>query len=73
MFRIIDCQFLLDKVILFQIPVTFLPRDKGDYVQFWDLEVHPVCQPQQKTTIRFQLSGTVRNPVIIKVNQKNKS
>ncbi|KAF6729621.1 Centrosomal protein of 192 kDa [Oryzias melastigma] len=41
-----------------QIPVTFLPRDKGDYVQFWDLEVHPVCQPQQKTTIRFQLSGT---------------
>ncbi|XP_078789454.1 centrosomal protein of 192 kDa isoform X4 [Oryzias latipes] len=41
-----------------QIPVTFLPRDKGDYVQFWDLECHPVCQPQQKTTIRFQLSGT---------------
>ncbi|XP_061571947.1 centrosomal protein of 192 kDa [Cololabis saira] len=41
-----------------QVPVTFLPRDKGDYVQFWDLECHPVSDPQQKSRIRFQLCGT---------------
>ncbi|KAM6909723.1 centrosomal protein of 192 kDa [Xenentodon cancila] len=41
-----------------QLPFTFLPRDKGDYVQFWDLECHPVSDPQQKTRIRFQLCGT---------------
>uniref|UniRef100_A0A7N8XJ61 Centrosomal protein 192 n=1 Tax=Mastacembelus armatus TaxID=205130 RepID=A0A7N8XJ61_9TELE len=38
-----------------QVPVTFLPRDRGDYAQFWDLECHPVSDPQQKTRIRFQL------------------
>ncbi|XP_072317794.1 centrosomal protein of 192 kDa isoform X2 [Eucyclogobius newberryi] len=41
-----------------QVPVTFLPRDRGDYAQFWDLECHPVSEPQQKTKIRFQLCGT---------------
>ncbi|XP_034005253.1 centrosomal protein of 192 kDa isoform X2 [Trematomus bernacchii] len=41
-----------------QVPITFLPRDRGDYVQFWDLECHPVSEPQQKTRIRFQLCGT---------------
>ncbi|XP_037533103.1 centrosomal protein of 192 kDa [Nematolebias whitei] len=41
-----------------QVPVTFLPRGRGTYVQFWDLECHPVSDPQQKTKIRFQLSGT---------------
>lgn len=41
-----------------QVPFTFLPRDRGDYAQFWDLECHPVCEPQQKTRIRFQLCGT---------------
>ncbi|XP_071324472.1 centrosomal protein of 192 kDa isoform X3 [Trachinotus anak] len=41
-----------------QVPVTFLPRDRGDYAQFWDLECHPVSEPQQKTRIRFQLCGT---------------
>uniref|UniRef100_A0A7N8XLD4 Centrosomal protein 192 n=1 Tax=Mastacembelus armatus TaxID=205130 RepID=A0A7N8XLD4_9TELE len=40
-----------------QVPVTFLPRDRGDYAQFWDLECHPVSDPQQKTRIRFQLCG----------------
>lgn len=43
-----------------QVPITFLPRDRGDYAQFWDLECHPVSDPQQKTRIRFQLCGTVR-------------
>ncbi|XP_038162172.1 centrosomal protein of 192 kDa isoform X1 [Cyprinodon tularosa] len=40
------------------VPVTFLPRDRGTYVQFWDMECHPVSEPQQKSTIRFQLSGS---------------
>eukprot|EP00063_Salmo_salar_P062551 XP_014037386.1 PREDICTED: centrosomal protein of 192 kDa-like isoform X1 [Salmo salar] len=41
-----------------QVPITFLPRDRGDYAQFWDLECHPVAEPQHKTRIRFQLCGT---------------
>ncbi|XP_042345281.1 centrosomal protein of 192 kDa [Plectropomus leopardus] len=41
-----------------QVPITFLPRDRGDYAQFWDLECHPVSEPQHKTRIRFQLCGT---------------
>ncbi|XP_028435208.1 centrosomal protein of 192 kDa isoform X1 [Perca flavescens] len=41
-----------------QVPITFLPRDRGDYAQFWDLECHPVSEPHQKTRIRFQLCGT---------------
>uniref|UniRef100_UPI0037E7D549 centrosomal protein of 192 kDa n=1 Tax=Semicossyphus pulcher TaxID=241346 RepID=UPI0037E7D549 len=41
-----------------QVPFTFLPRDRGDYAQFWDLECHPVSEPQQKARIRFQLCGT---------------
>uniref|UniRef100_A0A3Q2PUX4 Centrosomal protein 192 n=1 Tax=Fundulus heteroclitus TaxID=8078 RepID=A0A3Q2PUX4_FUNHE len=41
-----------------QVPVTFLPRDRGTYVQFWDMECHPVSEPQQKSRLRFQLSGT---------------
>ncbi|KAM9489510.1 centrosomal protein of 192 kDa [Clarias gariepinus] len=41
-----------------QVPFTFLPRDGGDYAQFWDLECHPVTKPQQKSRIRFQLCGT---------------
>ncbi|XP_041648930.1 centrosomal protein of 192 kDa isoform X2 [Cheilinus undulatus] len=41
-----------------QVPITFLPRDRGDYAQFWDLECHPVTEPQQKARIRFQLCGT---------------
>uniref|UniRef100_A0A3P8XCP8 Centrosomal protein 192 n=1 Tax=Esox lucius TaxID=8010 RepID=A0A3P8XCP8_ESOLU len=39
------------------VPVTFLPRDRGDYAQFWDLECHPVVEPQNKNRIRFQLCG----------------
>ncbi|KAG7470070.1 hypothetical protein MATL_G00135730 [Megalops atlanticus] len=41
-----------------QVPITFLPRDRGDYAQFWDLECHPVAEPQQKSRVRFQLCGT---------------
>lgn len=37
--------------------ITFLPRDKGDYAQFWDVECHPLKEPHMKHTLRFQLSG----------------
>ncbi|XP_052003508.1 centrosomal protein of 192 kDa-like isoform X2 [Xyrauchen texanus] len=41
-----------------KIPITFIPRDRGDYAQFWDLECHPVARPQLKGRVRFQLCGT---------------
>ncbi|XP_062395641.1 centrosomal protein of 192 kDa isoform X2 [Sardina pilchardus] len=41
-----------------QVPFTFLPRDEGDYAQFWDLECHPVGEQKQKSRLRFQLCGT---------------
>ncbi|XP_006763354.1 PREDICTED: centrosomal protein of 192 kDa [Myotis davidii] len=40
-----------------KVSVTFLPRDKGDYAQFWDVECHPLTEPHMKHTLRFQLSG----------------
>uniref|UniRef100_A0A8C4UAM3 Centrosomal protein 192 n=1 Tax=Falco tinnunculus TaxID=100819 RepID=A0A8C4UAM3_FALTI len=42
-----------------KVAVIFLPRDKGDYTQFWDLECHPVEKPSWKHKLRFQLSGAV--------------
>uniref|UniRef100_A0A8D0FP56 Centrosomal protein 192 n=1 Tax=Strix occidentalis caurina TaxID=311401 RepID=A0A8D0FP56_STROC len=41
-----------------KVAVVFLPRDKGDYSQFWDLECHPVEKPSWKHKLKFQLSGT---------------
>uniref|UniRef100_A0A8B9KPY7 Centrosomal protein 192 n=1 Tax=Astyanax mexicanus TaxID=7994 RepID=A0A8B9KPY7_ASTMX len=57
------------------VPFTFLPRDGGDYAQFWDLECHPVSKPQHKSCIRFQLCGTVnyckdKVPHIVIINKK---
>ncbi|XP_066435610.1 centrosomal protein of 192 kDa isoform X2 [Eleutherodactylus coqui] len=40
-----------------KVPVTFFPRDKGDYTQSWDLECHPVSEPHLKYKVRFQLCG----------------
>ncbi|XP_016052781.1 PREDICTED: centrosomal protein of 192 kDa isoform X2 [Miniopterus natalensis] len=40
-----------------KVSITFLPRDKGDYAQFWDVECHPLTEPHMKHTLRFQLSG----------------
>uniref|UniRef100_A0A452I322 Uncharacterized protein n=1 Tax=Gopherus agassizii TaxID=38772 RepID=A0A452I322_9SAUR len=40
-----------------KVAITFLPRDRGDYAQFWDLECHPLAEPHMKHKIRFQLSG----------------
>uniref|UniRef100_A0A8B9KIS4 Centrosomal protein 192 n=1 Tax=Astyanax mexicanus TaxID=7994 RepID=A0A8B9KIS4_ASTMX len=50
------------------VPFTFLPRDGGDYAQFWDLECHPVSKPQHKSCIRFQLCGTEVQSSAIKTN-----
>ncbi|NWU09012.1 CE192 protein, partial [Cephalopterus ornatus] len=41
-----------------KVAIIFLPRDKGDYSQFWDLECHPVEKPSWKHKLKFQLSGT---------------
>uniref|UniRef100_A0A7M4EJL6 Centrosomal protein 192 n=1 Tax=Crocodylus porosus TaxID=8502 RepID=A0A7M4EJL6_CROPO len=40
-----------------KVIIIFLPRDKGDYTQFWDLECHPLTEPHMKHKQRFQLSG----------------
>ncbi|XP_058534642.1 centrosomal protein of 192 kDa [Ochotona princeps] len=40
-----------------KVSVTFLPRDRGHYAQFWDVECHPVKEPHMSHTLRFQLSG----------------
>uniref|UniRef100_A0A8C3KW35 Centrosomal protein 192 n=1 Tax=Chrysolophus pictus TaxID=9089 RepID=A0A8C3KW35_CHRPC len=41
-----------------KVSLMFLPRESGDYSQFWDLECHPVEKPSWKHKLRFQLSGT---------------
>ncbi|XP_077208935.1 centrosomal protein of 192 kDa isoform X2 [Paroedura picta] len=49
-----------------KVIVTFLPRDKGDYSQFWDLECHPVHEPHLKDKHRLQFSGvgTIENETL---------
>ncbi|XP_062915771.1 centrosomal protein of 192 kDa isoform X5 [Mobula hypostoma] len=45
-----------------QLPVSFMPRDKGDYAQFWDLEYRLVAEPHVKNKIQFQLHGVGTKP-----------
>lgn len=40
-----------------ELPVYFMPRDKGDYAQFWDLEYRLVAEPHMKDKVQFQLHG----------------
>ncbi|KAL1773624.1 centrosomal protein of 192 kDa isoform X1 [Sigmodon hispidus] len=40
-----------------KVSIMFLPRDRGDYAQFWDVECYPAKEPHRKHTLRFQLSG----------------
>ncbi|XP_075386005.1 centrosomal protein of 192 kDa isoform X3 [Tenrec ecaudatus] len=40
-----------------KVSITFLPRDEGNYAQFWDVECHPLKDSHMKHTLRFQLSG----------------
>ncbi|XP_053427203.1 centrosomal protein of 192 kDa isoform X2 [Nycticebus coucang] len=56
-FRCSPISGTLDSHGIQKISVTFLPRDRGDYAQFWDVECHPLKEPHIKHTLRFQLSG----------------
>ncbi|XP_062896960.1 centrosomal protein of 192 kDa-like [Mobula hypostoma] len=40
-----------------ELPLTFMPRGRGKYVQLWDLEYRLSAQPHIKYTIQFQLHG----------------
>ncbi|KYO35334.1 centrosomal protein of [Alligator mississippiensis] len=40
-----------------KVIIIFLPRDKGNYTQFWDLECHPLTESHVKHKQKFQLSG----------------
>ncbi|CAH2284704.1 centrosomal of 192 kDa isoform X1 [Pelobates cultripes] len=40
-----------------KVAISFFPRDRGDYAQYWDLECHPVSEPHLKNKVRFQLCG----------------
>ncbi|XP_070603580.1 centrosomal protein of 192 kDa isoform X2 [Erythrolamprus reginae] len=40
-----------------KIIVLFLPRDKGHYSQFWDLECHPLHEPHLTDKYRLQFCG----------------
>uniref|UniRef100_A0A8D2LUA2 Centrosomal protein 192 n=1 Tax=Varanus komodoensis TaxID=61221 RepID=A0A8D2LUA2_VARKO len=40
--------------------ITFLPRDRGQYSQFWDLECHPIHHSHVKDKHRLQFCGMVR-------------
>ncbi|XP_063779487.1 centrosomal protein of 192 kDa isoform X2 [Pseudophryne corroboree] len=40
-----------------KVAITFFPRERGDYTQFWDLECHPISDPHLKHKVRFQLCG----------------
>lgn len=44
-----------------KIPVSFSPRDSGDYTQYWEMESHPLAEPQSKHSLRFHLCGKAVN------------
>ncbi|XP_031802528.1 centrosomal protein of 192 kDa isoform X1 [Sarcophilus harrisii] len=45
-----------------KVAITFLPRDRGNYAQFWDVECFPSAASHMKHTLRFQLSGLSVSP-----------
>uniref|UniRef100_A0A8C5R3W3 Centrosomal protein 192 n=1 Tax=Leptobrachium leishanense TaxID=445787 RepID=A0A8C5R3W3_9ANUR len=52
-----------------KVAISFFPRDKGDYAQYWDLESHPISEPHLKHKVRFQLSGEVSH-IMAQVRRK---
>ncbi|XP_014437849.1 centrosomal protein of 192 kDa isoform X2 [Tupaia chinensis] len=56
-FRCSPISGILESHEIQKVSITFLPRDKGNYAQFWDVECHPLKEPHMKHTLRFQLSG----------------
>lgn len=57
--QIILVNFCKMFLLFWQVALIFLPRQDGDYSQFWDLECHPVEKPSWKHKLRFQLCGVV--------------
>ncbi|XP_051879657.1 centrosomal protein of 192 kDa-like [Pristis pectinata] len=47
-----------------ELPIIFMPRGRGEYVQFWDLEYHLSAQPHMKHKIQFQLHGVGTIPTV---------
>ncbi|XP_043834192.1 centrosomal protein of 192 kDa [Dromiciops gliroides] len=45
-----------------KVAITFLPRHRGNYAQFWDAECYPSAAPHMKHTLRFQLCGLSISP-----------
>uniref|UniRef100_G1MHB9 Centrosomal protein 192 n=1 Tax=Ailuropoda melanoleuca TaxID=9646 RepID=G1MHB9_AILME len=56
-FRCSPISGILESRGIRKVSITFLPRDRGDYAQFWDVECHSLKEPHMKHTLRFQLSG----------------
>uniref|UniRef100_A0A667H459 Centrosomal protein 192 n=1 Tax=Lynx canadensis TaxID=61383 RepID=A0A667H459_LYNCA len=56
-FRCSPTSGILESHGIQKVSIMFLPRDRGDYAQFWDVECHPLKEPHMKHTLRFQLSG----------------
>ncbi|XP_072590947.1 centrosomal protein of 192 kDa isoform X10 [Vulpes vulpes] len=56
-FRCSPISGILESRGIQKVSITFLPRDRGDYAQFWDVECNPLKEPHRKHTLRFQLSG----------------
>uniref|UniRef100_G3QLA0 Centrosomal protein 192 n=2 Tax=Gorilla gorilla gorilla TaxID=9595 RepID=G3QLA0_GORGO len=56
-FRCSPISGLLESHGIQKVSITFLPRGRGNYAQFWDVECHPLKEPHMKHTLRFQLSG----------------
>ncbi|XP_030666663.1 centrosomal protein of 192 kDa isoform X1 [Nomascus leucogenys] len=56
-FRCSPISGLLESHGIQKVSIIFLPRGRGDYAQFWDVECHPLKEPHMKQTLRFQLSG----------------
>uniref|UniRef100_UPI00398F3BB2 centrosomal protein of 192 kDa isoform X2 n=1 Tax=Pristiophorus japonicus TaxID=55135 RepID=UPI00398F3BB2 len=47
-----------------KLPIIFMPRGKGDYAQFWDLECRLAAEPHMKHKIQFQLHGEGTKPKV---------
>nr|XP_060628711.1 centrosomal protein of 192 kDa [Anolis sagrei ordinatus] len=67
-----------------KVVVTFLPRDRGQYSQFWELECHPFHKPHMKDKHRLQFCGMgillndglendISPPALVKINFRDVS
>nr|XP_008106918.1 PREDICTED: centrosomal protein of 192 kDa isoform X1 [Anolis carolinensis] len=67
-----------------KVVVTFLPRDRGHYSQFWELECHPFHKSHLKDKHRLQFCGMgillndglkndISPPALVKINVRDVS